>query len=287
MHYYYSIVTAFLLAVDSIRSHKLRSFLTLLGVIIGVSSVVLVGAAIDGLGSFAQSTAAKAFGSESYLVAQIASAGRMTRKQFQAKLKYNRAIREDDLKYLRTVTGDSILYSPYQQKFVDVKANDQTLEACSLLGTSATLPDIRDIVIVDGRYFTDQEERSHSPVAVVGNDIATTFFPGESPVGKTIKIQGLELKIVGLQEKLGSAFGQSQDSQVYVPWPIFLKINGTVKSMSVFGRPRPETSLGLDDGLDITRAALRTRFKTRIGAPDNFDFLTPDSVRGFIDQMVG
>jgi putative ABC transport system permease protein len=287
MHYYYSILTAFLLAVDSIRSHKLRSFLTLLGVIIGVSSVVLVGAAIDGLGSFAEATAAKAFGSESYLVAQIASAGRMTRKEFQAKMKYNRAIREDDLKYLRTVTGDTILYSPYQQKFVDVKANDQTLEACSLIGTSATLPDIRDIVIVDGRYFTEQEERSNSPVAVVGNDVATTFFPGGSPVGKTIKIQGLELTVVGLQEKLGSAFGQSQDSQVYVPWPIFLKINGTVKSMAVFGRPRPETRLGLDDGLDITRAALRTRFKTRVGAPDNFDFLTPESVRSFIDQMVG
>jgi putative ABC transport system permease protein len=287
MHYYYSILTAFLLAVDSIRGHKLRSFLTLLGVIIGVSSVVLVGAAIDGLGSFAEATAAKAFGSESYLVAQIASTGRMTRKQFQAKLKYNRAIREDDLKYLRSSTGETIMYSPYQQKFVDVKANDQTLEACSMIGTSATLPDIRDIVVVDGRYFTDQEERSNVPVAVVGNDIATTFFPGGSPVGKKIKIQGLELTIVGLQEKLGSAFGQSQDSQVYVPWPVFLKINGTVKSMTVFGRPRPGNGLGLDDGLDITRTALRTRFKTRIGAADNFDFLTPESVRSFIDQMVG
>ena len=97
MHYYYSFLTALGLAVDSILSHKLRSFLTLLGVIIGVSSVVLVGAAIDGLGSFAEATASKAFGSESYLVAQIAGTGRMTRKELQAKLKYNRAVREEDL----------------------------------------------------------------------------------------------------------------------------------------------------------------------------------------------
>ena len=287
MHYYNSILTALGLALDSIRGHKLRSFLTLLGVIIGVSSVVLVGAAIDGLGSFAEATAAKAFGSESYLVAQIASAGRMTRKEFQAKLKYNRAVRTEDLEYLRMVTGKSILYSPYQQKFVDVKADNQTLEACSMIGTSATLPEIRDVGIVDGRYFTEQEERASMPVAVVGDEIRSTFFPNGSPVGKKIKIQGLELTIVGVQEKLGSAFGRSQDNQVYVPWPVFLKVNGTVKSIAIFGRPRPETKLGLDEGLDITRAALRTRFKTRIGAPDNFDFLTPDSVRGFIDQMIG
>ena len=287
MHYYYSVLTAFGLAVDSIRSHKLRSFLTLLGVIIGVSSVVLVGAAIDGLGSFAEATAAKAFGSESYLVAQIASTGRMTRKELQAKFKYNHAVRQEDLEYLKVVTGDSILYSPYQQKFVDVKAENQTLEACSMIGTSATLPDIRDVGIVDGRYFTDQEERARIPVAVVGDEIRSTFFPNSSPVGKKIKIQGTELTIVGVQEKLGSAFGRSQDNQVYVPWPVFLRINGTVKSIAIFGRPRPDTKLGLDDGLNITRAALRTRFKTRIGAPDNFDFLTPDSVRSFIDQMIG
>ena len=287
MHYYNSLLTAFGLAVDSIRSHKLRSFLTLLGVIIGVSSVVLVGAAIDGLGSFAEATAAKAFGSESYMVAQIASTGRMTRKELQAKLKYNRAVRQEDLEYLKLVTGESILYSPYQQKFVDVKAENQTLEGCSMIGTSATLPDIRDVGIVEGRYFTEQEERASMPVAVVGDEIRSTFFPNSSPVGKKIKIQGTELTIVGMQEKLGSAFGRSQDNQVYVPWPVFLKINGTVKSIAIFGRPRPDTRLGLEEGLDITRAALRTRFKTRIGAPDNFDFLTPDSVRSFIDQMIG
>ena len=287
MHFYNSILTAFGLAVDSIRGHKLRSFLTLLGVIIGVSSVVLVGAAIDGLGSFAEATASKAFGSESYLVAQIASTGRITRKELIAKFKYNRQIRQEDLAYLRVATGDSILYSPYQQKFVDVKAENQTLEACSLIGTSATLPEIRDVGIVDGRYFTEQEERASMTVAVVGDEIRSTFFPNSSPIGKKIKVQGVELTIVGLQEKLGSAFGRSQDNQVYVPWPVFLKISGTVKSISVFGRPRPETKYTLDEGLDITRAALRTRFKTRIGAPDNFDFLTPDSVRGFIDQMIG
>ena len=287
MHRYNSILTAIGLALDSLRSHKLRTFLTLLGVIIGVSSVVLVGAAIDGMGSFAEATAAKAFGSESYLIAQIASAGRMTRKQFQAKLKYNKEIRREDLEYLKLVTGDKILYSPYQQRFGDVKGEGLTLEACSVIGVSATLPEIRDIVVVDGRFFTDQEERSATPVAVVGDEIRTYFFPGVSPLGKKIKILGLDLTIVGVQEKLGSAFGRDQDNAVYVSWPIFTRMFGNVRSMSIFGRPRPETKLGLDESLDTTRAALRTRFKTHVGAVDNFDFLTPDSVRSFIDQLLG
>src|SRR5436305_2636193 len=89
----YEIKSALSLAWDSIRQHKLRSFLTLLGVIIGVASVILVGSAIDGLGLYAEQSTAKAFGSESYLIAQVAATGNMTRKQMFDKLKYNRQIK--------------------------------------------------------------------------------------------------------------------------------------------------------------------------------------------------
>src|SRR6478672_5790350 len=104
----FQLVTATKLAIDSIRAHKLRSFLTLLGVIIGVASVILVGAAIDGLGVYAENVTAKAFGSDSYLVAQIASVGRLTRRQLADKQRRNKRIRPDDVAYLRAVTGDSI-----------------------------------------------------------------------------------------------------------------------------------------------------------------------------------
>src|ERR1700758_3410691 len=106
---------AFRLAMDSIRAHKLRSFLTLLGIIIGVASVILVGAAIDGLGAYTEGITAKAFGTQSFLVAQIASIGRLTRKQWVEKQKRNKRIRSEDVAYLREVTGESIIYSPYQQ----------------------------------------------------------------------------------------------------------------------------------------------------------------------------
>src|SRR5215475_6858856 len=91
---------AFRLAMDSIRAHKLRSFLTLLGVIIGVASVIMVGSAIEGLGVYAEESTAKAFGSESFLIAQIASTGRLSRREYFEKLKRNKEIRTDDARFL-------------------------------------------------------------------------------------------------------------------------------------------------------------------------------------------
>src|ERR1700690_63714 len=88
----YDIKSALSLAWDSILSHRLRSFLTLLGVMIGVASVILVGAAIDGMGTYAKTSTEKAFGSQSYILAQVASVGGLTRKQYFDKMKYNRPI---------------------------------------------------------------------------------------------------------------------------------------------------------------------------------------------------
>src|SRR5579863_2317099 len=95
--------SAFRLAMDSIRAHKLRSFLTLLGVIIGVASVIMVGAAIEGLGVYAEQSTAKAFGSESFMVAQIAATGRLSRRQYFDKLKRNKPIRTTDARYLEAL----------------------------------------------------------------------------------------------------------------------------------------------------------------------------------------
>src|SRR5512144_1700061 len=108
----YDLANALMLAVDSIRSHKLRSFLTLLGVIIGVASVVMVGAAISGLGVYAEQSTAKAFGSNSFLVAQVAATGRLSRKELSDKIRRNKRIRHEEWRYLRLTNGESVLYSP-------------------------------------------------------------------------------------------------------------------------------------------------------------------------------
>jgi putative ABC transport system permease protein len=281
------LATAGGLAFDSIRAHKLRSFLTLLGVIIGVASVILVGAAIDGLGAYAEQITAKAFGTDSFLVAQIASVGRLTRKQIIQKQKYNKRIRPEDMAYLREGTGDYLIYSLYQQRVGDVKSENQTYEDANIIGASPELAEIRDIPVEDGRFFTASEEQVRAPVAVIGPDIANALFPSLSPLGHTLRLSGVDFTVVGLLERQGSSFGNSLDNPVYIPIGMYMELYGGRDKSVLFGRARRNTQLTMDDALDRTRNALRSHFHARPGKDDNFDVLTPDSVRAFTGQILG
>jgi putative ABC transport system permease protein len=279
---------AFRLAMDSIRAQKLRSFLTLLGVIIGVASVIMVGAAIEGLGVYAEQSTAKAFGSESFLVAQIAATGRLSRREYFEKIKRNKPIRTDDARFVEALAGDKVLYSPYRQHISDVKRENAICEDTSILGAGAAMADIRDIGVVDGRFFTDQEDRSRAFVAVIGDTVRTTLFPGDaSPLNQIVHIEGIEFTVVGVQERLGSSFGRDLDNSIYIPASAFNRMYGPGNGFALFGRPRPGSGLDLDGALDETRVVLRTRFHALPGQPDNFDTLTPDAIRGFIDQILG
>ena len=279
--------TAAMLAIDSIQAHKLRSFLTLLGMIIGVASVILVGASIDGLGAFTESVTAKAFGSDSYLIAQIASVGRLSARELADKQRTNKRIRPEDVKYLRQVTGDDVIYSPYQNRTDDVKGDNQVYEGAAIFGVSYTLPQIRDVPVTEGRFFNQTEEEHHSHVAVIGDEIRTVLFQGESVIGKTIRVGGQEFTIVGLLEKQGSSFGNNLDNPVYIPTTTYSEIYGSQRGMAVFGKSAPGSDLSMDEAMDETRSALRTHFHTRLGKPDNFDTLTPDSIRSFVGQILG
>jgi putative ABC transport system permease protein len=278
---------AFRLATDSILAHKLRSFLTLLGVIIGVASVIMVGAAIEGLGVYAEQSTAKAFGSESFLVAQIAATGRLSRREYFDKIKRNKPIRTADARFVEALNGDRVLYSPYRNHSSDIKRDNLICEGSSILGASADLAGIRDIGVVEGRFFTPQEDRSRSFVAVIGETVRTTLFPGEtSPLGQIVHLEGVEFTVIGVQEKLGSAFGRDQDNSAYIPISAFDRLYGPGTGFALFGRPKPGSGLTLQDALDLTRVSLRTRFHAQPGQEDNFDTLTPDAIRGFIDQLL-
>jgi putative ABC transport system permease protein len=281
----YGVKSALGLAWDSIRAHKLRSFLTLLGVIIGVASVILVGSAIDGLGLYAEQSTAKAFGSESYLIGQVVTANSTT--EYYNKMRFNKAIRLADDRYLQSVNGESTIYSPYRQTLVDTKRENLTSEDTSILGVSADMADIRDINVVSGRFFTSTEEGNAVFVAVIGDDLKNNLFPdGGSPLGRSFKIQDLDFTVVGVTERLGSAFGRSQDNSAYIPISAYNRLFGPGQTISLFGRPRKDSGYTMQQSLDLTRVALRTRFHERPGEADRFDYLTPDAIRGFIDSLL-
>ena len=153
--------------MDSIRAHKLRSFLTLLGVIIGVASVILVGAAIDGLGVYAEQSTAKAFGSDSFMVAQIAAAGRLSA---HASSSTSCKRQQTDpapttYRYLETVTGDNMLYSPYRQHTADVKRRKSRLRGHVHLG-AVRLHGQKSATSWwwTGRFFTDAGGAERAPM---------------------------------------------------------------------------------------------------------------------------
>jgi putative ABC transport system permease protein len=277
---------AFRLAMDSIRAHKLRSFLTLLGVIIGVASVILVGAAIDGLDVYAKDSTSKAFGADSFIVAQIASAGRISRTEYFRRIRRNKPIRDGDFQFMEAIAGRDVLLSPFRNNTSDVKRDNLSCDDTQITGVSADMVVIRDIDLSDGRFFTEAEDRARLNAAVIGETVKQALFPyGVSPLGKTIRISGIDFNVVGVLEKLGSSFGRDQDKQIYIPAGAYERLYGPGTGYAVFGRPKP--GLTLNQALDETRVALRTRFHTRPGEEDNFDSITPDAVRGFIDQMLG
>lgn len=280
---WYTFLTSFSLASDSIRAHKLRSFLTLLGVIIGVGSVILVGAAIDGINVYAEESTSKAFGSESFFVSQVVSAS--SRQEYFAKLKRNQRIDWSHFSHLQEALGDQIIFSPYMGFGEDIKRGSQTVQECQVIGSFAALPDIREINVADGRFFTDQEDIARQQVVVIGNEVQERLFPGSSPLGRSVTIKGREFIVVGVQEKLGSAFGRSQDSSAYIPYRTMTRIWGPNRNMTVLGRARPESGLTLQEALDSTRVALRVRYKQKPGEEDKFDTLTPDAIRGFIESI--
>jgi putative ABC transport system permease protein len=287
MRFWFTVQTAASLAFSSLRAHKLRSFLTLLGVIIGVGSVVLVGAAIDGLGNYAEQTTSKVLGSESFQIGQLLQRGRISRRERIEKLRYNKPVREEDYQYLRAMTGDRILFSPYRFRVEDLKRDNRILEATSIIGVSHEMVEIRDFSLSEGRFFTGQEEWSKSPVVIIGEDVRRFFFEDSSPLGQTLRISGMDFRVIGVQEKIGNAGGQSQDNVAFIPATVFTRLYGPDRSMILFARARPESGLTLEEALDVVRVALRNRYKTRPGMPDNFDTLTPDAIREFIERILG
>jgi putative ABC transport system permease protein len=179
------------------------------------------------------------------------------------------------------------MFSQYRTHVADVKRENQTCEDSAVIGVSADMASIRDIVVVDGRFFTAQEDRSRAYVALIGDTIRNTLFPPDSsPVGKTVRLEGIEFTVVGVQERMGSSFGRDADNLMYIPATVYARMYGPGTGLALFGRAKPGLGLTMDDALDETRVALRTHFHARPGQPDNFDVLTPDAIRGFIDQLL-
>lgn len=269
-------------------AHRLRSALGALAIAAAVATIVVVVAALDGVAAYARTTTARAFGAETFLIAQVASPGRVSRRELQQQLQRNPPIRRIELRTIERLAGGLVEYAPNAQVTAEVAAGGRTYENGAVTGTWSTLAGLRDLAIVRGRFFRPDEDRRGAAVAVIGADVAETLFPSLDPLGQAIRVAGRRFEVIGLQDRLGNSGGASLDRYVWIPLAAFERAFGAPRTLQIFAKATPGRPSS--DGEDRARVSLRAARRLGPGVDDTFDLLTPDAARGFVlnlSQRIG
>ncbi len=269
-------------ALGTVRANPLRASLASLAMAAAVATTAIVVTALNGLAAQARLTSARAFGSDTFVIARVFATG-LSRRELADKLERNPNIHRSDLRFLDRYAGDRVLYSAITQRPADVTSGARKFENASVNGTAASLADIRDIGLARGRFFSREEDTRAAQVAVIGWGVADTLFPVRDPVGSSIRIAGRGFTVIGVQERQGTAGGVSLDRYVWVPIQAFERLFGAPDSLQVFAR-----ATDIDQTVaaeDRARATLRARRQLGPGVTDNFDVLTPEAGRSFVARI--
>jgi putative ABC transport system permease protein len=274
---------AFRIAVDSLWTHKLRSVLTLLGIIIGVASVVTVGGAIGGLGSYISTRLSSVFAGNTFLVARIAMA--RSYEEYEKLLKKNKRIYVDDMRAVENKCDGCEAVSPLIGGRDDVKRGDKTFYDANINGVNSDFPRIQSVDLNEGRFVSGLEITHARPAAVIGYGIRNELFGTAEAIGKEIKIGGDSFTVVGVEVQNGSMMGQSLDNNIYIPYTSFLKKYGSDRSIQFRVRAPSEASLVSTE--DEVRVIMRTRHKLKPNKEDDFDILASSAIQDMIGQFTG
>src|SRR5262245_2364828 len=202
MRYLYSFYgDAARIALQSIFAHKLRAFLTLIGIIIGVASVVVVGASISGFNGYVVNTVSKMLGVNHFMMARFARQGGWTEEEWERAQRRNKRLYYEDYEWMRENCESCMEVGSQANTRQDLKHTQRERFGVQINGVTANMLEIEDKTIADGRFITAYEVDHAAPVVVIGNDLKDKFFDGRYPVGQTIKILGVPLTIVGVEEK--------------------------------------------------------------------------------------
>ncbi len=283
--FYSFYVDAAKIAFQSIFSHKLRAFLTLIGIIIGVASVVVVGASIDGLNAYVVDKISKILGANHFMVARIAHVGNMTEEEWEKMMKRNKVLDWEDLDWLINKCTSCQEVGAEADWRLDLKHDGQDLFGTQIAGVTANFADIEDKTISEGRFLLPHEVEHSAMVCVIGMDLREKFFAGLDPIGRTLAIQGLPMTIVGVEGKRGSMFGQSLDNNAYVPLTTYQRMFGRRQSLQLHGKARNREAF--DPTIEQARISLRNRHKLKGNEEDDFGLVNVEQVNNQIDQVTG
>jgi putative ABC transport system permease protein len=272
------------IAADSIWSHKLRSILTLLGIIIGVASVVIVGGAIEGLGTYVTERLTSAFGSNTFMVARIARMN-MSAEEWEKVNKRNRRIYTEDLRAIEERCRGCEVVTPVLRRRDDAKLGKNTFYDADVAGVGPDLMKVQHLEIDEGRFMTSFEVEHARPVAVIGADVRKELFGPIDPIGKELKVGGDGFTVIGVEKANGTFFGQSMDKSIYFPYTAFLKKYGPRQSISV--RVKAPSAGSLEAVQDEVRVIIRARRKLLPNQDDNFDILASQAMQQSVGKFTG
>jgi putative ABC transport system permease protein len=273
------------IALQSIFAHKLRAFLTLIGIIIGVASVVVVGASIDGLNAYVTERFAKILGVNHFMIARIAHVGGMTQEEWEKMMKRNKRLDWDDLDWLINKCVSCKAVGAEAGARVDLKEEGQELFGTQIAGVTANMYEIENKTVAEGRFLAQHEVEHAAMVCVIGTDVKDKFFPGVDPLGRILKIKSLPMTIVGVEEKRGSMFGQSLDNHAYIPLTTFGRIFGRRQSLELHGKSHSREML--EPTIEEARVAMRNRHKLKGNVEDDFGMVDVEQANNQVDQITG
>jgi putative ABC transport system permease protein len=276
---------AFRIALRAIWSHKLRAFLTLIGIIIGVASVIVVGASISGLNTYVIDRVSRVLGINHFMIARMANVGPLSEEEWEKRNKRNKRLSWDDFEWVQANCALCQEVGAAASRSIDLKQNGEELFGTEINGVTANMAEIEDKTIDDGRFVRPNEVQSAAFVIVIGAELREKFFPQTDPIDKTIKIAGYPMRIVGVEQKRGSMFGQSLDNHAYIPLTTYGRMFGRTQSLQVHGKSRDRELF--QRTLDEGRVAMRIHHKLKGNEEDDFGLVDVQQVNNQVDQFTG
>ncbi|HKA22420.1 MAG TPA: ABC transporter permease [Blastocatellia bacterium] len=273
------------IAISSILAHKLRSFLTLLGVIIGVAVVTAVATVIEGANVYIKEKIAT-LGSGVFTLqkASITSFGDF--QKFLDAFRRNPDLTLDDLAALRDSATLAEQIGAQDGGAKAVKYGNITLDNVGVQGVTPNTLLLSSAEVAQGRYISDFDDDSRKDVAFLGSEVAEGLFPQVDPIGKDIKIGPDTYIVIGVAKKLGSVLGQSQDNFVQLPLMTFFKAFGKRSSPTFRIIIRSRATVAADRVQDQVRMLMRTRHKLNYNETDDFSISTDEATEQLLGSIV-
>jgi putative ABC transport system permease protein len=274
---------AFLIAVQSLWANKLRTVLTLLGVVIGVASVIAVVTLINGANVYV-ATKVNSVGADVFTITK--SPGIVTNYQDYVRYGKRKNITLDEFRGLQDQCDRCRALGAMQSATGTIVVGTQSSTDTTIRGYTWRMPDMQNLNIVEGRGFTQADDDHGAHVAIIGSDIQENLLKGEDPIGKEIRADGIPYTVIGMGEKQGKTLGMSQDNWVAVPLNSFQKTYGTAKTLLIYAKAGTGAT-AMEAASDQARQLMRNERHDRPGEDDSFTLETSDSLVGLWNQISG